>query len=134
MASIHALLGFAAWTLLLVLIVFGYRGFRFLTGTPINAWPRGTKPANEASFAIRAGDAHANAVENLVVFAAIVLAAQALGRADAIAAFACYVLYARLGQSVVHLIGTNQILVLIRATLWSIQLFLMFWMLWQLFV
>jgi uncharacterized MAPEG superfamily protein len=134
MAAIHALLGFAGWTLLLVLVVFGYRGFRFLTGTPINAWPRGTRPENEASFAIRAGDAHANAVENLVVFAAIVLSAQALGRADAIAAFAGYVLYARIGQSVVHLIGTNQLLVLIRATLWSIQLFLMFWMLWQLFV
>lgn len=134
MTAIHALLGFAAWTLLLVLLVFGYRGARFLTGTPINAWPRGSKPANEAAFAIRAGDAHANAVENLVVFAVVVLAAQSLGRADAIAAFAAWVFYARIGQSVVHLIGTSQPLVMIRAIFWSIQLFLMLWMLWQLFV
>lgn len=134
MAAIHALLGFAGWTLLLVLIVFSYRGVRLLSGTPINAWPRGTRPANESGFAIRAGDAHANAVENLVVFAVIVLAAQALGRIDAIAAFAVWVFYARVGQSVAHLIGTSQPLVLIRASFWAVQLFLMFWMLWQLFV
>jgi len=134
MGAIHALLGFAGWTLLLVLVVFGYRGFRFLTGTPINAWPRGSRPEDEAGFAIRAGDAHANAVENLVVFAVIVLAAQALGRIDAIAAFAIWVFYARVGQSVAHLIGTSQPLVLIRASFWAVQLFLMLWMLWQLFV
>ncbi|MDB5970329.1 MAG: hypothetical protein JWQ90_2779 [Hydrocarboniphaga sp.] len=134
MSAIHALLGFAGWTLLLVLIVFGYRAVRFLTGTPINAWPRGSRPANEAGFAIRAGDAHANAVENLVVFGAIVLAAQALGRGDAIAPFAIWVFYARIAQSLVHLIGTSQPLVFVRASFWSVQLFLMLWMLWQLFV
>ena len=35
MTAIQALLGFAAWTLLLVLLVFAYRGGRFLAGTPI---------------------------------------------------------------------------------------------------
>ena len=134
MSAIHALLGFAGWTLVLVLIVFGYRGVRFLTGTPINSWQRGSRPANEAGFAIRAGDAHANAVENLVVFGAIVLAAQALGRIDVIAPFAVWVFYARIGQSLTHLIGTSQPLVFIRASFWAVQLFLMFWMLWQLFV
>ncbi|SHG60029.1 MAPEG family protein [Hydrocarboniphaga daqingensis] len=133
MGAIHALLGFAGWTLLMVLLVFSYRGFRLLTGTPINAWPRGSRPANESAFAIRAGDAHANCVENLVVFGVIVLSAQVLGRLDAIAPFAVWVLYARIGQSVAHLIGTNQFLVLIRATFWAAQLALMLRMLWQLF-
>lgn len=133
MGAIHALLGFAGWTLLMVLLVFAYRGARLLTGTPINAWPRGSRPANEAAFAIRAGDAHANCVENLVVFGVIVLSAQVLGRLDAIAPFAVWVLYARIGQSVAHLIGTNQILVLIRATFWAAQLALMIRMLWELF-
>ena len=46
MAAYHALLGFAGWTLLLVIGVFAYRGLRFLQGTPINSWPRGAKPAS----------------------------------------------------------------------------------------
>ena len=133
MAALHALLGFAGWTLLMVLIVFGYRGVRLLTGTPINAWPRGGKPANEAAFAVRAGDAHANSVENLVVFGVVVLGAQALGKLDLIAPLAPYVLYARVGQSVAHLIGTSQPLVFVRASFWAVQLFLMIWMLWQIF-
>jgi uncharacterized MAPEG superfamily protein len=134
MSAIHALLGFAGWTLILVLIVFTYRSVRVLAGTPINVWPRGSRPEDEAGFAIRAGDAHANSVENLAVFGVIVLAAQALGRIDAIAPFAIWVFYARIGQSLAHLIGTSRLLVLIRASFWAIQLLLMFWMLWQLFV
>ena len=68
-----------------------------------------------------------------MVFGVIVLSAQVLGRLDAIAPFAVWVLYARIGQSVAHLIGTNQFLVLIRATFWAAQLALMLRMLWQLF-
>lgn len=50
MTPIQSLLGFAAWTLLLVLVVFLYRGLRFLGGTPINHWPRGNKPADDAPW------------------------------------------------------------------------------------
>ena len=73
MTPIQALLGFAAWTLLLIAGVFLYRGMRFLTGTPINHWPRGNKPADDAPFVKRLEDAHANCLENLPVFAVIVL-------------------------------------------------------------
>jgi uncharacterized MAPEG superfamily protein len=123
MTPITALIGFTAWTLLLVLVVFAYRGIRVLTGTPINSWPRGAA-LPDPGFVKRATDAHANCLENLPLFAVIVLSAVALSRLPAIAVFAPYVLYARLGQSLVHLIGTNVLLVMIRATFWAIQLVL----------
>ena len=116
MTPIQALLGFAAWTLLLIAGVFLYRGMRFLTGTPINHWPRGNKPADDAPFVKRLEDAHANCLENLPVFAVIVLAAAALGR---------------LGdtQSLAHLSGTGPVNVFVRASFWSVQLALFGWML-----
>ena len=129
MTALQALLGFAAWTVLLVTGVFLYRGLRFVTGTPINHWPRSAKPANDAALVKRMEDAHANCLENLPVFAVIVLAAAALGRLETIAALAPFVLYARIGQSIVHLLGVGQAHVLVRATFWSVQLGLFIWML-----
>jgi len=129
MNAITALLGFTAWTLLLVLIVFAYRGIRFLGGTPITSWVRGTVSAADTPFIQRVANAHANCIENLVVFATLVLAAAAVGKNAAVAPFAPYVLYARLGQSLVHLIGISAPLVLIRATLWSVQLIMFILML-----
>ncbi|MDB5987356.1 MAG: hypothetical protein JWR16_2409 [Nevskia sp.] len=123
MTPITALIGFTAWTLLLVLVVFGYRGIRVLSGTPINAWPRGAALADPA-FVKRVSDAHINCLENLPIFAVIVLSAAALSKLPAIALLAPYVLYARLGQSLTHLIGTSVPLVMIRATFWAIQLVL----------
>ncbi|MBK6361469.1 MAG: MAPEG family protein [Comamonadaceae bacterium] len=129
MTPIQALLGFAAWTLLLIAGVFLYRGMRFLTGTPINHWPRGNKPADDAPFVKRLEDAHANCLENLPVFAVIVLVAAALGRLADIQALAPWVLYARIGQSLAHLSGTGPVNVFVRASFWSAQLALFGWML-----
>ena len=132
MTAIQALLGFAAWTALLVLGVFLYRGLRFVTGTPINSWPRGAKATSDAPLVKRLEDAHANCLENLPVFAVIVLGAAALGRLDAVTTLAPCVLYARVAQSLTHLSGVGQIQVLVRATFWSVQLGLMLWMLYKL--
>lgn len=129
MTAIQALLGFAAWTLALIITVFLYRGLRFLGGTPINHWPRKAKPADDAPLIGRLEDAHANCLENLPVFAVIVLAAAATGRLDAINALAPWVLYARIGQSAVHLSGVGAMQVLVRASFWAAQLVLMVWML-----
>jgi uncharacterized MAPEG superfamily protein len=129
MTPIQVLLGFAAWTLLLIAGVFLYRGMRFLTGTPINHWPRGNKPADDAPFVKRLEDAHANCLENLPVFAVIVLVAAALGRLADIQALAPWVLYARIGQSLAHLSGTGPVNVFVRASFWSVQLVLFGWML-----
>ena len=129
MSALQALLGFAAWTLLLIAAVFLYRGMRFLGGTPINHWPRQAKPADDAPIVRRLEDAHANCLENLPVFAVIVLAAAALGRLGDIQMLAPWVLYARIGQSLAHLSGTGPLNVFVRASFWSVQLALCIWML-----
>ncbi|MFN4328868.1 MAG: MAPEG family protein [Limnobacter sp.] len=129
MTPIHALLAFTAWTLLLVALVFLYRGLRFMQGTPINAWPRGNKPADDAPLVKRIEDAHANCLENLPLFAVIVLAAADLGKLDLIAPFAAFVFYARVAQSLAHLSGTGKAAVFVRANFWVAQLGLMGYML-----
>ena len=129
MTALQTLLGFAAWTLLLIAGVFLYRGMRFLAGTPINHWPRGNKPADDAPFVKRLEDAHANCLENLPLFAVIVLVAAAMGRLADIQALAPWVLYARIGQSLAHLSGTGPLNVFVRATFWTVQLALFGWML-----
>ena len=133
MTSLTALLVFTAWTLLLVAGVLLYRGVKVLGGTPINSWARGRETAANSAFAVRLGDAHANSVENLAVFATIVLAAAAMGKSAAIDALCPWVVYVRIAQSLVHLLGTTQLLVTIRATLWAAQLALFGWMLFRLF-
>lgn len=132
MTAIEAVVAFAGWTLALVFIVFAYRGVRVLQGVAINSWGRGARTTSDAAFVKRAEDAHANAVENLVAFAAIVMGGHALGRIEALTPFAAWVFYARIGQSVVHLIGTSVPLVMVRATFWGIQLALMLYMVWRL--
>jgi len=124
MTALHALLGFTFWTVLLVASVFLYRGLRFVSGAPINNWPRGVKHTSDAPIIQRIEDAHANCLENLPLFAIIVFAAIATGRMESINHFAAYVLYARVAQSSVHMIGTGRPHVFIRASLWSIQLVL----------
>ena len=128
MTALQALMGFAAWTLLLVAGVFLYRGVRFLSGTPINHWPRSAKPTDDAPFARRIEDAHANCLENLPIFAVIVLVAASLGRLEVINVLAPCVLYARIGQTAAHLSGVGQLNVLVRATFWAMQLVLFVWM------
>ena len=129
MTALQALLGFAAWTVLLIVLVFLYRGLRFVTGTPINHWPRGAKPTDDASLVRRIEDAHANCLENLPIFAVIVLAAAAMGQLSVIAVLAPWVLYTRIGQSLTHMLGVGQAHVLVRASFWSVQLGLFIWML-----
>src|SRR5262245_42499234 len=71
------LLGFAAWTVLLLIATVGtYRWGRILTGTAHIASFRADQ-IEGAGWYQRGTRAHANCIENLPVFAAIVLALQA---------------------------------------------------------
>jgi len=132
MTALQALIGFALWTFALVVGVLLLRGVRILGGTPINAWPRGAAPAGEPPFAKRLSDAHANCLENLPLFAVAVLVATASGRLGAIDAAAPFVFYARIGQTLAHLSGTQPLQVLVRATFWCVQLAAFGWMFWRL--
>ncbi|MGH8539904.1 MAG: MAPEG family protein [Stenotrophobium sp.] len=128
MTGITALLLFAAWTLVIMLAYVGYRVALVLAGKKLaNAWTRGT-PSNDPGFVVRASHAHMNCVENLPVFGAIVLAAWALGKSPMVDHVAVYFIAARIAQTVVHLTGVSHPLVLVRATLFSVQVLLCFYM------
>jgi uncharacterized MAPEG superfamily protein len=132
MTGITALLLFAAWTLVLMFTYVGYRVALVLAmKKPANSWGRGTTP-DDPPFITRAHHAHLNCLENLPVFAAIVLAAYALGRVPVVDQVGAFVLYTRLAQSITHLIGVNHWLVFIRANFLVIQGALFFWMIWGL--
>jgi uncharacterized MAPEG superfamily protein len=132
MTGITALLLFAAWTLALMFLYVGYRVALVLAmKKPANSWGRDDK-ADDPAFVVRAKHAHLNALENLPLFAAIVLAAVALGKQPVVDQVAAFVLYARLAQSAVHLIGVNHWLVFIRANLLIVQAALFLYMIWGL--
>ena len=132
MTGITALLLFAAWTLALMFLYVGYRVALVLAmKKPANSWGRDDK-ADDPAFVVRAKHAHLNALENLPLFAAIVLAAVALGKQPVVDQVAAFVLYARLAQSAVHLIGVNHWLVFIRANLLVVQAALFLYMIWGL--
>ncbi len=122
MTAIAALLAFTSWTIFLVAIVGGYRVVRGLSGVRFDAWSRDARTCTDPAILKRIEHAHANCLENLPLFGAIVLAAFALNRLEAIGALATYIIYARIGQSVAHFTGTGQINILVRAGFWMVQL------------
>jgi uncharacterized MAPEG superfamily protein len=132
MTGITALLLFAAWTLVLMFTYVGYRVALVLAmKKPANSWGRDDR-VDDPGFIVRAKHAHLNALENLPVFAAIVLAAVALNKTPVVDQVAAWVLYARLAQSLVHLAGVNHWLVFIRANFLVVQAALFLYMIWGL--
>ena len=118
------LLGFAAWTLLLLVFTIGvYRWIRILTGRAgVGGFPA-DKVEGEDWYR-RSMRAHANCVENLPVFGAIVFALHVSGAGGSLVDILCMVvLAARIGQSLVHVcfVQTNAA-VGVRFTLFSTQL------------
>lgn len=99
------LLAFALWTVSLLLFTIGiYRWTRILTGrVEIKAFRADN--AQGDNWYSRAMRAHANCIENLPVFGAIVFALYASnlsgGLIDVLAAI---VLLARIGQSIIHVV------------------------------
>lgn len=134
--SLTALLGFAAWAVLLVFAVLLYRVVVVFAGKlPANSWPRGgAVPAGEPAILSRFRDAHLNTLESLPIFAAIIAVAAAAGKLALTDTVAMYVLYARIAQSFTHLIGVTHWLVFIRANFFAIQLLLFAYMIWSLLV
>ncbi len=132
MNALTAVLLFAAWTLALAMIYVVPRLPPVLLGKrPANAWTRGN-PSIDAPVIVRAQHAHLNALENLPIFLTVVAAALLTDRGAVIDPLAPYVLYARIGQSLIHLMGTAFLHVLLRATFYFVQVALMAYMIWAL--
>lgn len=118
------LLGFATWTLLLLMATVGvYRWVRILfSNVPIASF-RSDRLEGEDWYR-RGMRAHANCVENLPVFGAIVWVISALGiDGPAVSYLSVVVLIARVCQSLVHVchVQTDRF-VAVRFTFYCVQL------------
>ncbi|WP_293373498.1 MAPEG family protein [Nevskia sp.] len=123
MSGFEAVLLYVCVVIVLVLMYALPRVPQVLTGSkPANAWGR-DQPSIDPALLVRAQHAHANAVENFPLFLAVVVVGALMNKsADVIDPLAIYVVYLRIGQAVVHLIGTSFWLVMARATLFLSQI------------
>ena len=131
MTAMIAVLGFALWTLLLVFVSVNWRVLEVLRGRAMNSWGRDDGIA-VPDLVKRMQHAHLNCLENLPIFAVLVFAAYFMGKSAAVDGLDMYVLYARLAQSLVHMIGTSAALVFVRATFYVLQVLMFFYMFWSL--
>jgi uncharacterized MAPEG superfamily protein len=118
------LLGFATWTLLLLIATVGvYRWINILFWkAPIGSF-RSDQVEGEDWYR-RGTRAHANCVENLPVFGAIVLVISAIGiNGPAVNVLSTIVLIARVSQSLVHVCHVQtDAFVAVRFSFFSVQL------------
>ena len=121
---IWMLLGFAAWTVILLMSTIGvYRFSRILTGRMPAQGFRADQVEGEDWYK-RSMRAHANCVENLPVFGAIVLALYASGVGGAAVNYlSTGILVARIIHSLIHVcfVQTHAV-VAVRFTFFFIQL------------
>ena len=124
------LLGFATWTLLLLITTVGvYRWSRILTGRVEVRSFRADQVEGEDWYK-RAMRAHANCVENLPVFGAIVFALYVGNVASTLVDFlAIAILIARVLQSLVHVcfVQTNT-MASTRFAFFSVQIISFLWL------
>ena len=83
-------------------------------------------------FGRRVTRAHLNCVETLPAFAAIVAAAGLSGQMEVLEGTVIFMLYARLAQSVVHMISVSVAAVFLRGGLYTAQVVLMLYYVRQL--
>ena len=127
---VWALLGFAAWTLVLLLATVGvYRWSLILTGrVPIRNFR--ADQIEGSDWYRRAMRAHANCIENLPVFGAIVFALYVGDvSGDLVNKLAVAVLIARVAQSLVHvcLVPSNTV-ASIRFAFFFVQIVAFLWL------
>lgn len=118
--SAIALVGFIAWTLLLLLLMELVR-VRLVVASKFD--PRQFKPdnANLSPFMQRLTRAHANCVESFPIFGGLLLAALVTGQTSVTDPLALVLLGARLVQSSIHLASLSSVAVNLRFFAFAIQ-------------
>ena len=116
------LVGFAAWSIALVLSIGAVRVGRVLAGKQqANSFASGTPHGGDRYW--RLNRAHLNSVENLPIFATLVLVGHVAGlHAGGYATAAVCVVCARVVQSIVHVSSNANLAVNLRFTAFCIQL------------
>ena len=115
-----ALLGFAAWYLLLTFALGFFRSGLVLSGKKA-ANTFATDGSDVGAFGRRLNRARDNCFETLPLFAAIALAATISNRVAVLDPLAMYVLYARIGQSITHLVSTGIMAINVRFFFFIVQ-------------
>ncbi|TGM53136.1 MAPEG family protein [Leptospira adleri] len=129
--AIIALIGFATWTILLGVGVIGIRTFKVLKGEKkSNEFPSGME--HGSGFYWRLNRAHVNCVENLPIFATLVLIGAFVGVLDSTFALVCQIILgARLVQSLAHLSSGSEMAVNVRFTGFVTQYGSFICLIWQ---
>jgi hypothetical protein len=128
-ATATALLGYVAWTLLLLIGLAAVRTAAVMSGKKA---PNSFSPLGEdmEGFGRRLTRAHANCYENLAIAGLLMLYAIATNQTWATNGLALILLGARIAQSVAHLISTSNMFVRIRFIFFVIQnVILVYWLL-----
>jgi len=127
---VWVLLGFAGWTILSLCASVGiYRWSRILTGRAgIQEFPADNPEGSDLYK--RSMRAHANCIENLPIYTAIVIAIVVTGVQSVILdRLAIIILIARIFQTSVHILFTQTSrVVTVRFTMFVIQIACMIWM------
>jgi uncharacterized MAPEG superfamily protein len=122
--SLLVLVGFVAWTLLLVVVMEVLRSVLTLARKK-RANDFAVDGRDVSPFAGRLSRAHANCLENLPVVTALVVVALLSKHGEIVDPLAPWLLGARILQSTVHLVSTSVLAVLVRFTLFVVQLAIM---------
>ena len=115
-----ALLGLASWQVLMLFLLAGFRLYTSATQKKAaNTYaPDGSDVPGIGQRLVRV---HANCYENIPLFLALLLYAMASNQTAITDPGAMILLGARIGQSVVHMISTSVPAVLLRFTLFLVQ-------------
>lgn len=118
--SLLALLGFVAWTLLLLVLMEVIRSKLVLTG---EVAANGFNPDNTnlSPFMQRLARAHANCIEGLPVFGGLLLIAVVANKTHVTDPLAYVLLGARVVQSCIHLASLSSAAVTARFTAFAVQ-------------
>ena len=125
-ASAVCLFGLIGWTIVLTFLLIGVRLKPIFGGTVLFDQDGSDLPG----FAQRVTRAHGNSLEWLTIPAALIVYGVATGQSAVTDGLAMIVLGARLGQSIVHMISVAVPAVLVRATLFTVQVVI--WIIWTL--
>lgn len=116
-----ALLGFAGWYLLLTFALGFFRSGLVLSGKKA-ANDFATDGSDVGGFGRRLNRARDNCFETLPLFVAIALAASLSNKIAVIDPLAMYLLYARIGQSLTHIVSTSIMAINVRFALFLVQM------------
>ena len=132
-SSLTAIAAYIGWTLALASIIILFRSYMVMTHQKqANGWTRGGDVQDPAMIK-RLTDAFQNCLETGPLFFAVILVAQASGQGEVTDGAAFLYIFARIVQSVSHIISASHFMVFfVRFPAFLLQIGLLVWWLAQL--